>query len=260
MVTPTGLTTGVLPCNEQNFELLLDLKQHQLVMLLQNGNDHRFSLQNISVAPFYKKLWQLFHEVGLNIHIHKKPNEVIDPIAFDKDEMHKTYETNQIESLHRVLLFSQEVLTTFRSSFIGKCSPVQFFWGSFDLAVTRFSGRTAPEHPGGIPNLPDAVAKEAYSHEVSSCGFWPGNAMLPTAAYYTYAYPEPDGFKNIELKPGEAYYHKEMGEFILPYDAVQRATDPHKMVLDFLYTTYEAAAALAGWDRKALEQKMFVKN
>lgn len=254
-VTPKGLSTGALCCNDKNFELLLDLQQHQLVMILQNEKDRHFPLEKISVATFYKQLWQFFRDAGLQVQINMKPNEVMHPIPFDKDEAHHHYKQEPIEALHQALLFSHDTFTTFRSTFIGKCSPVQFFWGSFDLAVTRFSGKKAPEHPGGIPNLPDAVAKEAYSHEVISNGFWPGNDMLPLAAFYAYAYPEPDNFKTTSISPQQAYYHKDMGEYILTYEEVQKSKHPRQLVLEFFNSTYHAASALGGWDKEALEQQ-----
>ena len=199
------------------------------------------------------------HALDIDVHIHRKPNEIPDAIPFDEDYTHDTYKPKHVKALHKAMLLSQEVLNKFRAEFRGKCSPVHLFWGSFDMAVTRFSGRTAPKHPGGVPNLPDNVAQEAYSHEVSSCGFWPGNDMVHFAAYYSYAYPAPDGFDKAAVQPVAAYFDKNLFEFILPYDAVRNASNPRQTLLDFLHSTYNAAADLGKWDRQSLEGNEFVK-
>jgi hypothetical protein len=193
--------------------------------------------------------------LDLRVSIHTKPNEVADAVPFDKDEAHAAYDAGYAERFWRILVQVDRVFKQFRGGFIGKCSPVHFFWGGPDLAVTRFSGRTAPEHPGGVPNLPIAVARDAYSHEVSSCGFWPGGGPIPYPAFYSYAYPEPEGFRNAVVKPAEAFYSKDLGEFLLPYDVVRKSNSPDDTLLGFLQTTYEAAATLAKWDRKALEHR-----
>ena len=208
---------------------------------------------DISVADFYQKITIILTDLGIILKIKAIPAEVEDPIPFEQDHTHDTYDKEQVKTLHTALLSMQDTLMKFRCGFKGKCSPVHFFWGSFDLAVSRFSGRRAPKHPGGIPNLPDWVAEEAYSHEVMSCGFWPGSQAFPEAAFYCYLYPEPEGFKNAIVHPREAYYNDTLREFILPYKAVQNAPNPHKMLLEFLESTYEAGAALAHWDREALE-------
>jgi hypothetical protein len=192
-------------------------------------------------------------KLGLPVKIRRLPNEVADPIPFDEDRTHAAYDRDFANRFWRVLAQSHRVFTLFRSRFIGKCSPVHFFWGAPDLAVTRFSGRTAPQHPGGVQNLPDWVAREAYSHEVSSCGFWPGGGPVPYAAFYSYAYPEPTGFANVPVKPPAAFYSTDLREFILPYDAVRLADSPDATLLDFLQATYDAAADLGAWDRAALE-------
>jgi hypothetical protein len=179
---------------------------------------------------------------------------VAEAIRFDQDETHAAYDAEYANRFWRALVQSDRVLKQFRARFIGKCSPVHFFWGAPDLAVTRFSGRPAPPHPGGVPNLPDAVAREAYSHEVSSCGFWPGGGAVAHPAFYAYAYPEPSGFAEATVRPEAAFYSRELREFILPYDAVRTARSPDETLLDFLQSTYEAAADRAGWDRKALER------
>ena len=186
--------------------------------------------------------------------IHTTPNEVVNAIPFEKDYEHAAYDPDQANRFWRALAQADRVFKQFRARFIGMCSPVHFFWGSFDLAVTRFSGRRAPEHPGGVPNLPDWVVREAYSHEVSSCGFWPGSEQMPQPAFYSYAYPEPEGFRTAEVGPGGAAYNTELREFILPYDDVRQASSPDLALLEFLQSSYEAAADFGAWDRSALER------
>jgi hypothetical protein len=193
-------------------------------------------------------------KLDLQVNIHLKPNEVPNPVRFDRDESHYVYDPLYANRFWRVLVQADRLFKQFRARFVGKCSPVHFFWGAPDLAVTRFSGRRAPEHPGGVPNLPDWVAREAYSHEVSSCGFWPGGGAIAYPAFYSYAYPEPSGFAAVPIKPSAAFYSMDLREFILPYDAVREAKSPDDTLLDFLQTTYEAAANLANWDRKSLER------
>jgi hypothetical protein len=191
--------------------------------------------------------------LGIDVRIHGSPNEVSDPIAFREDRQHHAYDPDAAQRFWRALVQADRVLKQFRTGFLGKVSPVHFFWGSFDLAVTRFSGRAAPPHPGGIPSLPDDVTREAYSHEVSSAGFWPGGGAIDYPAFYSYAYPAPQGFAAASVRPDAAFFHEQLGEFILPYDAVRNAATPDAMLLDFLQTTYEAAANAASWDRAALE-------
>jgi hypothetical protein len=181
------------------------------------------------------------------------PNEIVDPVRFDRDELHRVYDREYVNRFWKVLVQADRVFKQFRARFIGKCSPVHFFWGAADLAVTRFSGRKAPEHPGGFPHLPDWVAREAYSHEVSSCGFWAGGGAIPYPAFYSYAYPEPTGFKASRVKPESAFYSNDFREFILPYDVIRQAKSPDDTLLEFMQTTYEAAADLAQWDRSSLE-------
>jgi hypothetical protein len=183
------------------------------------------------------------------------PNEITDPIPFDQDEEHHSYDREYANRFWRVLVQSDRVFKEFRSRFCGKCSPVHFFWGSFDLAVTRFSGRPAPPHPGGVPHLPDEITREAYSQEVSSLGFWPGNAAMPTPIFYSYAYPEPPGFSEAKVQPDAAFYESKLREFILPYDAVRNAENPDQVLLDFAQSAYDAASQLGKWDRAALEEK-----
>ena len=256
-VTPTGLTTSGLVYEDKHFQIDFDLVQHKLKVITNTRLTRMFDLQGLSVAAFYENVVRALNELNIRIDINVIPNEVEDAIPFDKDKRHATYHPKHATALHQALLSAQAVFTQFRSEFNGKCSPVHFFWGSFDLAVSRFSGREAPMHPGGVPNLPDRVAREAYSHEVSSCGFWPGNASVPFAAFYSYIYPEPEGYKEAAILPEEAYYNTDLGEFILPYKAVCEADDPSLKLLEFLRSTYNAAAGLADWDRASLENKAF---
>jgi hypothetical protein len=206
------------------------------------------------VAAFYTCLMEEMDRLQLRVGIFGKPCEIADPIPFDRDEVHRAYDPDYANRFWRILVQADRVFKTFRARFIGKCSPVHFFWGAPDLAVTRFSGRTAPPHPGGIPNLPDWVTREAYSHEVSSCGFWPGGGPIRYPAFYSYAYPEPVGFAEAPVEPDAAFYSPDLREFILPYDAVRQAQSPDDVLLAFLQATYEAAANLGKWDRASLER------
>ena len=253
-VTATGLTTSPIPYDTRAFQIDFDFIRHQLIVESSDGGVGTFPLQPQSVAAFYRRLMQEMGRLDLSVDIHKKPNEVVDAIRFDQDESHSAYDPEYANRFWRILVQADRVFKQFRGRFIGKCSPVHFFWGAPDLAVTRFSGRRAPEHPGGVPNLPDRVAREAYSHEVSSCGFWPGGGPILYPVFYSYAYPEPDGFSTARVKPGEAFYSADLREFILPYDAVRQSESPDDALLDFLQTTYGAAADLAKWDRNALER------
>lgn len=252
-VTATGLSTSAIQYGNRTFQIDFDFVKHWLAVHSSDGATGGFALEPQSVATFYTRLLQEMAKLGLHVKIYPKPNEVADAIRFDQDETHCTYDGEYANRFWRVLVQADRVFKEFRARFIGKCSPVHFFWGAPDLAVTRFSGRRAPEHPGGIPNLPDRVTREAYSHEVSSCGFWPGGGMIPYAAFYSYAYPEPAGFPVAPVKPGAAFYSPDFREFILPYDAIRQSDSPDATLLDFLQTTYEAAANLANWDRAALE-------
>lgn len=252
-LTPTGLSTWDMPSENKNFQIDFDLIDHQLKILTSDGGKKSFKLQGISVADFYQKIFTDLNELGIDVQIFTTPVEMENPIPFEKDTKNATYNKEVARSLHQALLKAQNVLTHVRCNFTGKCSPVHFFWGSFDMAVSRFSGRPAPTHPGGIPHLPDWVAEEAYSHEVASFGFWPGSEALPEAAFYAYLYPEPEGYKDAAVIPEAAYYHQALKEFVLPYSAVQKAADPHEALLEFLNSTYNAGATLAKWDREALE-------
>jgi hypothetical protein len=246
-VTARGLSTSPIRHGERVFQIDFDFIDHQLVILTGEGERRTLRLEPRTVADFYQALTAQLAELNLRVAINTTPNEQIEAIPFEQDQKHRSYDADAVRRFFAALLQADRLLKQFRARFNGKCSPVHFFWGGFDLAVTRFSGRPAPQHPGGVPHLPDRVAREAYSHEVSSCGFWPGNEALPEAAFYAYAYPEPDGFKNAEAGPA-AYYHPELREFILPYDRVREAASPDGLVLDFLQRTYDAAATLGRWD------------
>jgi hypothetical protein len=253
-VTPRGLTTSIIPYDTRTFQIDFDFIDHQLIVRSSDGATGGFALEPQSVAMFYKRLMKELATLGLHVKIFARPNEVADPIPFEEDEIHRAYDPEYASRFWQILMQATRLFTEFRARFIGKCSPVHFFWGASDLAVTRFSGRRAPEHPGGVPNLPDWVTREAYSHEVSSCGFWPGGGAIPYAAFYSYAYPEPAGFSSQPVSPDAAFYSNDLGEFILPYDAVRESESPDETLLDFLQSTYEAAANLAAWDRGALER------
>ncbi len=255
-VTPRGLTTSPIPHGTRVFQIDFDFLDHRLLIQSSDGGFGTVALRPQSVASFYGQLWKELDRLDLPVKIHAAPNEVADPIPFEKDERHASYDPEYANRFWRVLLQSDRVFKQFRARFTGKCSPVHFFWGAPDLAVTRFSGRPAPEHPGGVPHLPDPVTREAYAQEESSCGFWPGGGAVAYPAFYSYAYPAPPGFAESKVKPQAAFFSKDLGEFILPYDAVREAASPDDALLEFLQSTYEAAANLAGWDRKALERKV----
>lgn len=251
--TARGLTTSAMPHGAGVFQIDLDLLAHELHVVMSDGASHRLRLGPGSVAGFYHDVMEALRGLGIDVEIGRLPSEVPDAIPFDEDEAQRPYDAGAVERFWRALLSSVRVMQHFRTGFLGKASPVHFFWGSFDLAVSRFSGREAPLHPGGVPNLRDEVAQEAYSHEVSSAGFWPGHGGLGHAAYYSYVWPEPDGFSETVVAPDAAAYDKGLGEFVLPYDAVRTASDPEGTLLEFLETTYAAAADAAGWDRGRLE-------
>jgi hypothetical protein len=253
--TGRGLTTSPIPYGARTFEIDFDFIDHRLVVQTAAGEVRTIALRPMTVADFYAQVFAALHALGLDVRIRPEPNGIADDATpLDRDRQHGAYDADAANRCWRVLLQSDRVFTAFRARFLGKCSPVHFFWGSFDLAVTRFSGRRAPKHPGGVPRLPDAVTREAYSHEVSSAGFWPGSGPVPYPAYYSYAYPTPDGFADARLRPDAAFFQRDLGEFVLPYDAVRAATDPDAVLLDFLQTTYEAAADRAQWNRAELER------
>ena len=253
-VTPRGLTTSPIPHGTRAFSIDFDFIAHELAVRSSDGGTAGFALEPQSVASFYRRLNQELEKLELRVRIYPRPNEVPDAIRFDQDEIHHSYDRDYANRFWRILVETERVLTSFRARFIGKCSPIHFFWGAADLAVTRFSGRKAPEHPGGIPNLPDWVAREAYSHEVASIGFWAGGGAIPYPAFYAYAYPEPAGFAQASVGPGAAFYSPDLREFILPYDTVRQSSNPDDALLTFAQTTYEAAANLGKWDRASLER------
>jgi hypothetical protein len=255
-LTARGLTTSTIPHGDRIFQIDFDFFDHQLKIATSEGQTKSIELRPRSVADFYQAVMAALADLDLPVEINTKPNEIPDPIPFQQDDTHAAYDADAAQRFWQVLLQSDRVFREFRSHFCGKVSPIHFFWGSFDLAVTRFSGRPAPEHPGGVPNLPDDVAKEAYNQEVSSAGFWPG-AGLGYPAYYSYAYPTPKGFKDYPVQPEAAFYHEGLGEFILPYDAVRESDNPDQALLSFLQSTYDAAAELAKWDKSALKQIWF---
>ena len=254
-VTSRGLTTSPIPHGVCTFEIQFDFINHQLLVDKSDGARRKLELKPQSVADFYRTLMRTLEDLDLPVTINTMPNEIENPVPLDQDEEHHSYDPEYANRFWRVLVQSDRVFKEFRSRFCGKCSPVHFFWGSFDLAVTRFSGRPAPPHPGGVPHLPDAITREAYSQEVSSLGFWPGNAAIPTPVFYSYAYPEPPGFAGAKVQPPEVYYESKLREFILPYDAVRTDEKPDEVLLDFAQSAYDAASKLGRWDRDALEEK-----
>ena len=252
-VTASGLTTSSIPYSSGAFVIDFDFIDHRLGIATSAGERRSFTLRPMAVAQFYRKVMQAMAELNIEVRIWPMPVEIPDPIQpFYENEEPGAYDPVAANSSWRALLQAHRLFTVFRARYLGKVSPVHLFWGAFDLAVTRFSGRTAPRHPGGAPNCADWVMQEAYSHEVSSAGFWLGRG-LGEAAFYAYAYPEPAGFRQYRVQPESAGYNDALGEFIMPYEAVRTAAEPDTMLLDFLQSTYEAAANLADWDRKALE-------
>ncbi len=250
-VTPRGLTTSPIPYGARTFEVTFDFLDHILWVRTSDGARRAMALYPRSVADFYREFMAILRALGIDVAINTLPQEVANPVPCDEDHEHASYDAAAATRCWRILAQSDRVLQQFRARFLGKCSPVHFFWGSFDLAVSRFSGRRAPARPGA-----DRVTREAYSHEVSSCGFWPGTPSGPIRepAYYAYIVPAPPGFAEAAVRPAAAAYNREMGEFILPYEAVRNAADPDAALLDFAQSTYEAGAQLAGWDRAALER------
>jgi hypothetical protein len=253
-VTSRGLTTSAMPYNDCIFEIDFDFMDHNLLIRSSDGGSKTVRLYPRSVADFYRETLAALQSLRIPVTIWTKPVEVEDRTPFEQDQKHAAYDPEYAQRVWRILLQTSRVLTEFRSRFIGKVSPVHFFWGAFDLALTRFSGRRAPMHPGA-PNLARFVAVEAYSHEVSSCGFWPGGGPVDMPVFYAYAYPEPEGFKEYAIQPAEAFYHTQMREFLLPYDVVRTAKSPDQMLLAFVQSTYEAAANLAQWERGKLERQ-----
>jgi hypothetical protein len=252
-ITSRGFRTEPIHLQSGTIELSFDLLDHCLLLESDRGEGRKVPLRPMSVADFHTETLAMLEDAGAELSIHGRPNEVEPALPFAEDRETRAYDRNSAERLHAALLNVDRLFRLFRSSFLGKVSPVHLFWGSFDLAVTRFSGRRAPLHPGGIPNLPDAITREAYSHEVSSAGFWPGGANGGSPLFYSYAYPEPDGFRQAPVQPESARFDETLGEFVLDYEAVRNSADPDAAVLAFLVSTYAAAADLAGWDRASLE-------
>ena len=249
-VNARGLGTSLIHAGAKLLEIDFDFVNHRLVIRTSDGHDRGFPLAPMSVAAFYQRLMSELVKADISVAIDVMPNEVVDPIRFPDDETHAAYDADAAHAFWCALVQTDRVFAQFRTAFLGKSSPVHFFWGSFDLAVTRFSGRPTPLHPGGVSGLPDSVACEAYSHEVSSAGFWPGSDAYPHAAFYSYAYPKPVGFDRAMVSPDSAFWSKDMGEWLLPYDTIRTAADPDALLLEFLQTTYRAAADLGAWDTK----------
>jgi hypothetical protein len=254
-LTARGLTSSPIPYDTRIFEIEFDFVDHLLRISTGDTMSRTMPLRSRTVADFYQALLALLADLGFDIQIRTMPNEVVAAIPFEQDTVHATYDPVYANRFWRVLLQADRVFKQFRAGFTGKASPVHFFWGSFDLATTRFSGAEAPLHPGGVPNCPDWVTQDAYSHEVISCGFWPGNEALPYPMFYSYAYPEPAGFKTAQVRPEQAVYEPNFGEFILPYEVVRQAPSPDDALLEFVQSTYDAAADLGKWNRAALERK-----
>ena len=247
-VSARGLTTSPIPYGNVLFEIQLDFLVHKLLIERCDGVSREFALEPRTVADFYSEFMSALASLGIEVSIHAKPVEVPDPVPFAEDTRYRAYDADAAHRCWRILASCDSVFKQFRARFVGKCSPVHFFWGSFDLAVTRFSGRRAPERPGA-----DAITREAYSHEVISAGWWPGGSGIDGPAFYCYAAPEPAGLPEQRIRPASAFYHPDLKEFILMYDDVRNAESPERTLLDFLQTTYEAGATLAHWDRGALE-------
>jgi len=251
-VTARGLGTSPIPIGNEILEIEFDFIGHRLAVRTSRGDEDGFPLAPMTVADFHHRTFELLSRLGVTAAIDDMPSEMANATRFSEDHSHASYDPDAVHRFWRALIQADRMFKLFRTGFLGKASPIHFFWGSFDLAATRFSGRTAPRHPGGVPGLPDAVACEAYSHEECSAGFWPGNDAFPQAAFYSYAYPEPAGYRDRAVTAG-ARFDTTLGEFILPYDTLRIAADPDALLLDFLSTTYAAAADAGGWDRAALE-------
>jgi Family of unknown function (DUF5996) len=253
-LTARGLTTSPMPHGQGTVEVELDFIDHKLLIQTSEGATRTLALAPMSVADFYREYRALLDELDLPVRIRPIPAELEDTLPFPEDHQHRSYDRDFAARCWRILAQAERVLQRFRGRFTGKCSPVHFFWGAFDLACTRFSGRLAPEHPGGVPNLPDRVVREAYSHECISAGWWPGGGVMSEPAFYSYCYPEPSGFPRAKIQPAGAYYNQDLREFVLPYESVRTAHRPDEVLLEFFQSTYEAGAELGGWDRRVLER------
>ena len=252
-VTARGLSTSTIPHGSNAFQIGFDFTDHILEIRTIDGGSASLKLEPRSTADFYKSVIGQLDALGVGVEISPMPSEIENPIPFNDDYEHASYDSEAAHALWKAFVQTERVFQKFRAGFIGKCSPVHVFWGGFDMAVTRFSGRQAPPHPGGFPYLADWITREAYSHEVSSLGFWPGNGDAPMPLFYAYAYPSPAGFSEATVRPAEAFWYEDLGEFVLPYDAVRQADDPDAALLAFAQSTYVTAADLARWDREALE-------
>lgn len=252
-VSSCGLTTGAIPYEGGNFEMEFDFREHSLHINSSLGQRETVALASNTISNFYGEVMKKLENLGIPTKIHPRPNEIEPAIAFFEDQTARQYDKQKMNALWLSLVKMNNVFTKFRAGFLGKCSPVHFFWGGFDLALTRFSGREAPKHSGGVPNMPLEIMQEAYSHEVSSCGFWPGGEQFPEPVFYSYCYPTPSTFGVQQVKPSQAFYSHEMGEFFLRYEDVHNSKNPEKMLMEFLQTTYEAAANTGNWDRQSLE-------
>ena len=252
--TVRGLSTGEIPCGGRAVEIEFNFGDHVLAIRCSDGRNESVPLTSIPVSQFFASYMDALRALDINVRMHAVPVEIVNAIPFERDVEHATYDSNAAQRHWQILLQVHRVFEMFRSRFVGKASPVHFFWGSFDLATTRFSGRSAPRHPGGAPNCPDYVMVEAYSQECASFGFWPGGGLVDDAAFYAYSYPEPAGYAQRRIDPDAAYYHADLHEFVLPYEAVRGAANPDETLLAFLQCTYDAAADLAQWNRAALDR------
>jgi hypothetical protein len=256
-VTPRGMTTGAIPHGDRTFSIEFDFIAHELHIRTCDGKEESIRLEPQDTADFYQAVMSALDSLGYPVAINPIPNEVEDAIPFPEDRVHKSYDPDAANRFWRILFQVDRIFGKFRADFSGKASPVHFFWGSFDLAVTRFSGREAPDHPGGLPNMPLWVAQEAYSHEVSSAGFWSGSDAFPEPIFYSYAYPSPPGFGEASVAPKGAYWLDAMGEFVLPLDVVRESESPDEALYEFLRTTFDAAAELGEWDLSAYRRRHF---
>lgn len=257
-VTSRGLTTSAIPLDDRNLTVNFDFIDHTVLFQDSLGKEQTIKLQDESVAEFFQRFQEVLKLMGISGYYDYHPVECADNTPFNEDHKRKTYDPSQVANFFQALVRVTNVFQKFRAEFIGKSSPVHLFWGSFDLVVTRFSGRKAPEHPGAAPYISPLVVKEAYSHEVCSFGFWPGNELYPLAAFYSYSYPEPNGYKTAKFGPQGTYYNKDLGEFILHYDEVRRSEDPEGMLLGFLEGAYKTATSLGNWDAKEMEETTFM--
>jgi hypothetical protein len=252
-ISSRGYSTQGIPFQGRNFQVEFDFRKHQLIIQCSDASEINMGLYSRTVADFYTELFEQLKTLNIEVSIHPVPNELEPAIPFMKNTLNNTYEPEAAHALWQAMLRANEVFAKFRSEFIGKVSPVHLFWGAFDLAVSRFSEREAPLHPGGMPNMPLEVMQEAYSHEVSSAGFWPGSKDFPQPVFYSYVYPTPESFADQKVLPEQAYYSPEMGEFLLNYSDVQKSSSPDKALYDFLVSTYDAAAKTANWDKGLLK-------